>query len=497
MKKVYAMLALALGLGLSATAAPKLEVKKVQAANKETMSAAAPLYDGSAVSHKVRANGPAKAFAGPADLVGLKEWSGIKMFANKQTEDGYVLNGEQSDICYVQDPVIDPDDPNIGQVTVANFPVSGLAMNMEINIAEKTATVINGDFVGTLPSGTSTIDVYIFVRKHTGIAQNEEGLWRYKETPTEVDEAVGKILDDGSISFEGYTLAASTPEVAAQGKYYQMLNTANIVFKAAQFNTPVESEYVYRGLGEYKDPYFAPLFNNPSIVPVNKKAEIYTKWANGSIMVGVKNPYKQVPATITQNGQTETLDDFWKASGLMYENATGDGWLLLQVFQNDKFKAYPGVTAILEMVPSGMVQDLSEDEDGSDLQEYYLYNTEGYDLYTGGEDMLLAQLESWEEIQGMHYTALEGNVISIYNPGFGRGVNPTMGAWWVDVTDVVGSLTLPEGWNDFSGIESVAGDDVNAPVKYYNLQGIELAAPVKGQLVIKKQGNKTVKFIAK
>lgn len=59
-------------------------------------------------------------------------------------------------------------------------------------------------------------------------------------------------------------------------------------------------------------------------------------------------------------------------------------------------------------------------------------------------------------------------------------------------------ITLPAAaLTEGSGIQGIGSDLVNAPVKYYNLQGIELAAPVKGQLVIKKQGNKTVKFIAK
>ncbi|MDE6296323.1 MAG: hypothetical protein K2L89_00610, partial [Muribaculaceae bacterium] len=48
-----------------------------------------------------------------------------------------------------------------------------------------------------------------------------------------------------------------------------------------------------------------------------------------------------------------------------------------------------------------------------------------------------------------------------------------------------------------SGVNSVVADDVNAPAKYFNLQGMEIANPEAGQLVIVKKGNKATKVIVK
>ncbi len=46
------------------------------------------------------------------------------------------------------------------------------------------------------------------------------------------------------------------------------------------------------------------------------------------------------------------------------------------------------------------------------------------------------------------------------------------------------------------GVENIIGGiDENAPVEYYNLQGIRVNEPAKGQLVIKRQGNKAVKVV--
>ncbi|MGN0229589.1 MAG: hypothetical protein ACI4BH_07250 [Muribaculaceae bacterium] len=50
----------------------------------------------------------------------------------------------------------------------------------------------------------------------------------------------------------------------------------------------------------------------------------------------------------------------------------------------------------------------------------------------------------------------------------------------------------------FSGINNITvGDKDNAPVEYYNLQGMRIAAPVEGQLVIKRQGSEVEKLIVR
>ena len=44
-----------------------------------------------------------------------------------------------------------------------------------------------------------------------------------------------------------------------------------------------------------------------------------------------------------------------------------------------------------------------------------------------------------------------------------------------------------------AGVESIGSIDENAPVRYFNLQGVELSNPEKGQIVIINQGGKSVK----
>lgn len=47
------------------------------------------------------------------------------------------------------------------------------------------------------------------------------------------------------------------------------------------------------------------------------------------------------------------------------------------------------------------------------------------------------------------------------------------------------------------GVSNVATDNANAPVEYYNLQGVRVNNPNAGQLVIKKQGNAVSKVLVK
>ena len=55
------------------------------------------------------------------------------------------------------------------------------------------------------------------------------------------------------------------------------------------------------------------------------------------------------------------------------------------------------------------------------------------------------------------------------------------------------------GAGDESGIEDIVTDNVdeNAPVEYYNLQGIRLSEPAAGQIVIRRQGSKVSKILVR
>ena len=62
---------------------------------------------------------------------------------------------------------------------------------------------------------------------------------------------------------------------------------------------------------------------------------------------------------------------------------------------------------------------------------------------------------------------------------------------------ILGSeITLDFEIPGLSGISNVTVADENAPVEYYNLQGVRVANPENG-LYIKRQGNKATKVLVK
>lgn len=102
-----------------------------------------------------------------------------------------------------------------------------------------------------------------------------------------------------------------------------------------------------------------------------------------------------------------------------------------------------------------------------------------------------------------------------YVTGFGQryevdlsGIQTPSSDGWFDmritVKSVQGSVqtqTISPAFfvSDINGVHSTDADDVdaNAPVKYYNLQGIRISAPAKGALTIVRQGSKVSKILVK
>lgn len=58
-------------------------------------------------------------------------------------------------------------------------------------------------------------------------------------------------------------------------------------------------------------------------------------------------------------------------------------------------------------------------------------------------------------------------------------------------------IVLPAGALSDNSVQDIAADVENAPVKYFNLQGVEISNPEAGALVIVKQGSKVNKTIVK
>ncbi|MDE7412326.1 MAG: hypothetical protein K2N05_00865 [Muribaculaceae bacterium] len=112
-------------------------------------------------------------------------------------------------------------------------------------------------------------------------------------------------------------------------------------------------------------------------------------------------------------------------------------------------------------------------------------------------DEVFTKEELGEEFGEDECGSVKGDVITF--AGLVDSISINMGLFnWEDSSQELYNkkfiITMPEGWS--AGVNDILVDNTNAPVKYYNLQGMEVNNPEAGQLVIKKQGNKVVKMIA-
>lgn len=176
------------------------------------------------------------------------------------------------------------------------------------------------------------------------------------------------------------------------------------------------------------------------------------------------------------------------------------GYLLLNI-------ADPECVLVQPFVNSGFsitnVYGFRENESSTEVT----YPTEGYFACTTAEGQRY-YMEGWTtdeikeeaDIYGDPLPTLENTTVTLPNC---RVQNPSDGyltpSQWLaqggKPIPMETQIILPAA--ALAGVEGVINDTENAAKRYFNLQGLEIANPAAGELVIVKQGNKTTKTIVK
>lgn len=441
MKKIY-VLGLAMACGLSVMAAPK-SVNKI-----ETMSQA----DLQAISYPVveTVSGPARAVTSVNDLIGLKEWTSVGHLNSSDK------NGPMTSYIMVE------AGEDATSVNLVGFPWGGKSTKALVNIPAKTLTITNRTYCGE--NGGDPVYIYTYTA-----SESADGEW----TTTKQNRVTATIEDDGTIVFpENVWIGASDDANEAQGSYYYLQSDNK--FTAKNYTTVDLADYEIMGECVYNDGFFNPLLIGQNIPAIeNVTCNMYRNKTNPDVYV-IQNPY---------------ADPQWKEIGLAYSGSNQEGYIMLNI-------GNPDCVCIVPLLECGMVTDDSDTDAGepagSVLTKYYPWNTEGKTQFTGGD--LDALLEEWMLV-GEEGSNIVDSTCTLYHLYFGISGAPIDGYWWTaDNNERIATVEFPDG---FGGIEGVASDMVDGPVKYYNLQGVEVAAPVKGEVTIKTQGNKTTKFIAR
>ena len=175
------------------------------------------------------------------------------------------------------------------------------------------------------------------------------------------------------------------------------------------------------------------------------------------------------------------------------ENLMNTGYPLSFVIDTD---LSDGEDASVTFTESTTYHDSFEDS-GYTYNIFYFIDNEGNytNLTAEGEDGTQTTVYfPYFYGDGFSYVSptVEGGVRTIYGTLSFTGSGDEAGTTFSNFYDIMFSFTDPT----YDSIKSIATDDENAPVEYFNLQGMRIDNPENG-IFIRRQGSKTSKVMVK
>lgn len=148
---------------------------------------------------------------------------------------------------------------------------------------------------------------------------------------------------------------------------------------------------------------------------------------------------------------------------------------------------------------------------GERLISFYIMLDAAYPWLVGGEDELTitsgesvkVELDSYYDGSELRFEGLPEWLSATATGKYDKTVVTFTAAGDVPAEGAVVKIVAPgvskeiKFVGDMSGITTVSSDRDNGPAEYFNLQGIRIERPEKGQVVIKREGNRTEKVIVK
>lgn len=175
------------------------------------------------------------------------------------------------------------------------------------------------------------------------------------------------------------------------------------------------------------------------------------------------------------------LENPFKVNNWLNEVADSEGYLVFSLKDND-FVCMRNLTA------SGLWLTI---ENGGVPEEFYIYNLEGLFTYDRGYSIEEAKtLFTNNSLNASKYDPAT-KTVTLENLCFGTTSEPTASYSYESIETGFYKITLPgEG-----AVNEILDDSNNGVKRFFNLQGLEIAEPAAGEIVIVKEGNKTYKTI--
>ncbi|MDE5877800.1 MAG: hypothetical protein K2H47_09945 [Muribaculaceae bacterium] len=438
MKKFYALTLAALSFGLMANAASPVRNTEFSKASDEGFQ---PLVN------KTMLKAPAKVAVNADDVYGMYMWISIT---------GLATDGPRS---YEQNDIKIVKGASDNEVLLYGLnPMSDVIIKGTLNTGAGTITVPDRQKVGEYThSDNKTYNVYFTAFDlQTGALANSPIVLTYSENgvlTTEYGIAIwipdldgGFLLEmdnsfykRGELSNEGWVDAGKA--TFTDGWVNAWCDAVEVPFTSAPYEVDVqrsvENDKVIRLVNPYSSGPYAAL--NASNV-------------GGAIEIDYSNP----KCVLVKQGETVELGQF------------SDGSLALCFIG-----AYPGF----------YWQEMGQAIYPGNFAFYYNY-MEGFEV-----DEIVEEFEGEEGF----LSYMDGNTIVIEGATFGASgaCGRTYGGW--SSPDQLGIPMIELNENSVA----LVGDDANAPVEYYNLQGLKINNPTEGELVIMRQGNTAKKIVVR
>lgn len=484
MKKIYSVLAAAFAVSVSASAALNMPTpQKLQLPEKVVMPSSA-----MAPATVKKAKNVAKV-AQPVDKIYGPYWT------------------------WSAQPYKDAE-PRTGTLTISpsktpgNIVISGLVMGAELDCPYNPATgeiTIKGgmtiatgiNFGPTENGGPDLIgDLTIQTRKWTVYEDPETGELTGKE-PYDVEECVMPFINEyideesGKVVWSGVFDDSSLWNIITLSIYKDGADTGyGMQVNSGYFNTWVpfrerltefsnlrsvlgencyftfnENDWENKGEASFTDGWFTGFFKNtPAAYPVATY-----RYKNDPRFVFLLNPYS------SEGGYAGT---FTEQDGYSY---MPNGGIMLDLTD----KTLP---VVVPCVPSGAGY--------WQFGQFFMTSQAGEFKYIN--NVPANQIKAYLEENKFDLPTMDNQyMVTLPNCRISNMTNIISITQWTNnagAVDMISQIQLPE--EAVVGVEGIVNDaDVNAPVRYFNLQGVEVTAPAKGEVVVKKQGSKATKVV--
>lgn len=349
-------------------------------------------------------------------------------------------------------------------IEIYNLPFSDLGIPAIVDWDAKTFTIKKQEIYQGVSQGTPfTIDVWPMRWDDAG------------DDLIPVDQIVGTIDENGVITFDQkdiLDLCMDKTYNKSYGAIYGMVWTGLEPFEMN------EADWSSIGQAEWDEGVINVILETP-IDPV--MVEVLQNKTNKGLYA-LKNPYN--------------CGDWAQINGADLAGAENVNNYI--VFNIDN----PDCVPMRTMVQAGFYMNNGTEQDPL-YESIVPYNLEGRYFYADG----LSYDEIIEGMESNYYDLSvydpEKNEVLLQNIWFGMGsATPLAQYGFAAEKDAQGNVTAWEPLTYYitlpgnSGVDEIETNE-NAPVKYYNLQGMEVKNAAKGQIVIKAQGNKARKVVVK